>query len=109
MNIEVADTRVATRVATTTTRKIAGSKAEPDPMPLRNAEYMKRLFLNTTKALAYDLVSCDKTEVDAMVWLRLSAVHRERPGRNVCGLSGPETGVVLVRFDPVWIHIVQVC
>ncbi len=42
MNIEVADTRVETRVATTTTRKMAGSKAEPDPVPLRNAEDIGR-------------------------------------------------------------------
>jgi hypothetical protein len=51
MNIEVADTRVATRVATTETRKIAGSKAEPDPVPLRNVEDMKRLFRATAKGL----------------------------------------------------------
>lgn len=44
MNIEVADTRVATRVATTATRKIAGSKAEPDPVPFRSAEGMKWFF-----------------------------------------------------------------
>jgi hypothetical protein len=41
MNIEVADTIVATMVATTATRKMAGSKAEPDPVPLLNVEDMK--------------------------------------------------------------------
>ena len=41
MNIEVVDTSVAMMVATTTTRKMAGSKAEPDPMPLLNVEGMK--------------------------------------------------------------------
>ena len=41
MNIEVEDTSVATKVATTATRKMAGSKAEPDPVPLLNAEDMK--------------------------------------------------------------------
>ena len=51
MNIEVADTRVATRVATTATRKIAGSKAEPDPVPLWNAEDMKWLLRTTTKGV----------------------------------------------------------
>jgi hypothetical protein len=51
MNIEVADTRVATRVATTATRKIAGSKAEPDPVPLLNPEDMTRYFLTATKGL----------------------------------------------------------
>jgi hypothetical protein len=51
MNIEVADTKVATRVATTTTRKIAGSKAEPDPVPMRTAEDMKRLLRTTSKGI----------------------------------------------------------
>ena len=40
MNIEAADTIVATMVATTATRKMAGSKAEPDPVPLLNVEDM---------------------------------------------------------------------
>ena len=68
MNIEVADTRVATRVATTATCKIAGSKAEPDPVPLRNAEDMKS---DCDENAFTDLVRCDNTEVDAlaMVWL----------------------------------------
>ena len=47
----MADTRVATRVATTATRKIAGSKAEPDPVPLWNAEDMKWLLRTTTKGV----------------------------------------------------------
>jgi hypothetical protein len=66
MDIEAADTRVATRVATNATRKIAGSKAEPDPVPLRNAEDMKP---DCDENAFTDLVCCDNTEVDAMVWL----------------------------------------
>ena len=61
MNIEVADTRVATRVATTATRKIAGFKAEPDPVPLRNAEDMKSDYDENGFT---DLVSRDNSEVD---------------------------------------------
>ena len=41
MNIDVEDTTVATIVATTATRKMAGSKAEPEPVPLLNVEDMK--------------------------------------------------------------------
>ena len=41
MNIEVADTSVATVVEAAATRKMAGSRAEPDPMPLLNGEDIK--------------------------------------------------------------------
>ena len=79
MNIEVADTRVATRVATTATRKIAGSKAEPDPVPLRNAEDMKSDYDENGFT---DLVSCDNSEVDAMMWLTEARSSRTAERRN---------------------------
>jgi hypothetical protein len=41
MNIEVADTSVATVVEAAATRKMAGSRAEPDPVPLLNGEDIK--------------------------------------------------------------------
>jgi len=41
MNIEIADTSVATVVEAAATRKMAGSRAEPDPVPLLNGEDIK--------------------------------------------------------------------
>jgi len=41
MVIEVADTSVATIVATTAMLRMAGSRAEPDPLPLSDAKDMK--------------------------------------------------------------------
>ena len=59
MNIEVADTSVATMVATTTTRNMAGSKAEPDPMPLMNVEDMKTATCWSSGQNLLPLVSSD--------------------------------------------------
>ena len=52
MNIEVADTIVATMVETTATRKMEGSKAEPDPVPvpLLNVEDMKMATVEKSTA-----------------------------------------------------------
>ena len=64
MNIEVADTSVATMVATTTTRNMAGSKAEPDPMPLLNVEDMKTATCWSSGQNLLPLVSSDSLAVN---------------------------------------------
>lgn len=63
MNIEVADTSVATMVAAAATRKMVGSRAEPDPVPLLNAEDIKTALLRVDMPLFRDLASGNKAEV----------------------------------------------
>jgi hypothetical protein len=69
MNIEVADTNVAIMAAAAATRKMAGLKAEPDPVPLLSREDIKtelpekRYVTSQRSYLNNNLASSDKAEV----------------------------------------------
>jgi hypothetical protein len=85
MNIEVADTSVATMVAAAATRKMVGSRAEPDPVPLSNAEDIKTALLRVDMPLFRDLASGNKAEVVSGV--RPVRVMRNAKSRGWAALS----------------------
>ena len=99
MNIEVADTIVATVVAAAATRKMAGSRAEPDPVPLldggedikmgppeKRCGNVQRPFLNN------DLASSGRTEVvPGLMGEKKIKVELERAAPPVLSASPTDT------------------
>jgi hypothetical protein len=88
MNIEVADTIVATMVATTATRKMAGSKAEPDPVPLLNVEDMKTATAEKSAAA----IDASSRGIGPPSRLSNAAASRLSRAQVASAPTSPETG-----------------